>query len=365
MSDIILTDRTRMTTLAKCPRMGFWTYYWGGTGLVPKEEALPLTFGSAVHVTFERLLVGGVDLATAIAEGKAYFSALPEPLKAEQEWLFECLIRIWAGSRLVELREEFDFLAVEKELLWILGEEGEKTVVQMIRPDLLARRLSDGELYYIEWKTTSYGDADWAKRWEKNTQVFCNALAIEETLKERVSGVMIEGLVKGPRRTEFRKSSQYQGQKIQQSFLCYGWRDATGHISPKWTSGATHEALYQIEGLTPEGWVSQLDPADYLCPVPPITPDRDDLEDWREGAKWLMLRVDEGLKAIAGAPLSERRRVVAKYFPPNYEACYPWGFGAGACPYFDLCFSPEIRKNPLGNGFVPRTPHHDAEKETT
>lgn len=362
MAKVILTDRTRMTTLAKCPRMGFWTYYWGGTGLVPKEEALPLLFGGAVHTTLERLLVGGVELDEAIAEGVKGLDGLPSPLREEQKWLFECLIRIWAEKRLPELRAEFDFIAVEQELLWPLGEEGEKTIVQMIRPDLLARRISDGELFYIEWKTTGYGDADWAKRWEKNTQVFCNALAIEETLKERVSGVMIEGLVKGPRKKEWRKSSKFLGEKIQQSFLCYGWKDLEGKIGAKWTAGAEHVALYTIEGLTPKGWVSMLNPDDYLCPVPPITPDREDLEDWREGAKWQMLRVDEGLEAIAAAPVGEKRKLVAKYFPPNYEACYPWGFNAAPCPCFELCFNPAVRRDPLGNGFQLRTPHHEAEK---
>lgn len=363
MSDkrIILTDRTRMTTFAKCPRMAFWAYYWGGTGIVPSEEALPLLFGSAVHITIERLLVGGLDLDRAIALGKEAFGGLPEGVALEQGWLFECLIRIWAERRLPALREEFDFLAVEKELLWELGADDSRQVIQMIRPDLLARRITDGELFYIEWKTTAYGEDEWAKRWEKNTQVFCNALAIEETLKERVSGVMIEGLVKGPRKKEWRKSSGFQGQVIQQSALCYGWQGVDGGVSPKWAYGLTHVPLWTVPGMTPSKWVASIPTDDFLCPVPPIIPDRDDLEDWREGAKWMMFRIDEGIEAIVGAEKDAKRKVVARYFPPNYEACYPFGIGS-RCPYFEPCFNPEVRRDPLRNGFVLRTPHHEAEK---
>lgn len=360
---IILTDRSRMTTFAQCPRKGFWTYYWGGTGIVPREEALPLMFGTAVHVTLERLLVGGVPLDAAIMLGASAFDDLPDFLRAEQRWLFECLIRIWAEHRLPALRAEFDFLKVEAELLWKLGETDDHTIIQMVRPDLLARRIDDGELFYIEWKTTGYGEDEWAKKWEKNTQVFCNALAIEETLGERVAGVMIEGLVKGPRKKEWRKSSCFQGEVIQQSPLCYGWVDPDGKLGLKWTRGSTHTPLWGVKGITPTSWVSQLaEPGEFLCPVPPIIPDREDVEDWREGAKWQMLHIHDGLNALAAAGSSEKRSVVARYFPPNFEACYPFGYGS-RCPYFDACFTPGVRKDPLGNGYVRRTPHHEAEKQ--
>jgi hypothetical protein len=357
---IILTDRTRMTTLAQCGRKGFWTYYWGGKGIVPKEEALPLLFGGAIHVAFERLLVGGTSVEEAVAEGRKAFEGLEEPLRTEQGWLFECLVRIWAESRLPTLRREFDFLAVEKEILWVLGEDEKRQVVQMIRPDLLARRLSDGELFYIEWKTTGYGDEEWAKSWEKNTQVFCNALAIEETLRERVGGVMIEGLVKGRRQKEWRKSSTLQGQVIQQSALCYAWQDMGGELFPKWANGLTHTPLWTVPGMTPSKWISMVNHGDFLCPVPPITPDREDQELWRIAAEEQMFRVDEGLERIASAPLGEKAKVAARYFPPNYEACYAY---RSRCPYWEVCFNPVVRRDPLGNGFILRAPHHEAEKE--
>jgi len=233
----------------------------------------------------------------------------------------------------------------------------------MVRPDLLARRIDDGALFYIEWKTTGYGEDEWAKKWEKNTQVFCNALAIEETLGERVAGVMIEGLVKGARKKEWRKSSCFQGQVLQQSPLCYGWVDPDGKLGLKWTRGSTHTPLWGVKGITPTSWVSQLaEPGEFLCPVPPIIPDREDVEDWREGAKWQMLHIHDGLNALAAAGSGEKRSVVARYFPPNFEACYPFGYGS-RCPYFDACFTPGVRKDPLGNGYVRRTPHHEAEKQ--
>ena len=358
---IILTDRTRLDTFDRCARKGFWTYYWGGTGIVPKGEALPLMFGTAVHVGLERLLAGRVSLEDAIALGQEAFAGLSEPLRLEQGWLFDCLIRIWAEHRLPALRTEYDFLKIEPEMLWRLGAEGHQEVVQMVRPDLLARRIEDGLLFYIEWKTTGYGEEGWSKKWEKNAQVLCNALAIEETLREPVAGVVIEGLVKGPRKQEWRKSSRFQGQTLQQTPLCYQWEAVDGNVSPKWSHGATHVGMWET-GQSPQTFVASLpEPMDFLVPVPPITPDREDMEDWREGAKWKMLRIQEGLDQLAKAPSGEKRKVISKYFPPSFEACYPFGFGS-RCEYFDACFTTGGRKDPLGNGYQIRTPHHEAEK---
>jgi hypothetical protein len=260
------------------------------------------------------------------------------------------------------LREEFDFLKIEPELLWELGKEGDTTILQMIRPDLLARRVADNSLFYIEWKTTGYGRRDGPRNGRKNAQVLCNALAIEETLKEPVAGVMIEGLLKGPRKVEYRKSSQFEGQILQQTPLCYGWEAVDGSMHEKWSHGATHLPWWEVEGMTPARLIASLkEPTRYLRPVPPITPDRDDVDDWRESAKWKMLRIQEGLDKLASAPAEEKRKVVSRYFPQNFSACYPFGFGS-RCPCFDACFIPGVRKDPLSHGYLLRTPHHEAEQ---
>jgi hypothetical protein len=308
-----------------------------------------------------------LSVEEAILEGKKAFAGLEEGRRLEQEWLFECLMVIWAEKRLPVLRSEFDFLLVEKEILWVLGEDSSKVILQMVRPDLLARRLSDGELFYLEWKTTSSGGEDWARKWEKNTQVFCNALAIQESLKERVSGVMIEGLVKGPIKREWRKSSRYKGEYLQQSKLCYGWRGLDGELSSKWFYGADHVKLWE-EGITPRGWLKRLgevehqELGEFLCPVPAISPSADEQEDWRIGAEAMMFRIDEGLEKLVEEKSPEgKRRVVSRYFPANFEACYQFG-PEHRCSHFELCFNPGARKAPLESGFVPRTPHHEAEK---
>jgi len=357
---IVLTDRSRLDTYDRCPREAFWNYYWGGKGVVLEEEPLPFLFGTAVHHGLERLLVGRVSLPDAIAAGLPAFDGLSPFLKAEQSWLFDCLVRVWATHRLPTLRAEFDFLKIEPELLWTLGSEGPTTIVQMIRPDLLARRISDGALFYIEWKTTAYGGGDWARKWEKNAQVLCNAIAIEETLSERVEGVLIEGLVKGPRKVESRVRSRFNGQMLQQSHLCYCWDSPEG-LSLTWTKNSIHTPLWEVAGMTPEVWLARLDASEFLCPVPPITPDRDDIADWRDAAKWKMLRIQEGLTRLASTPGEDKRKVVSRYFPQNFNACYPYGFGS-RCGYFPMCFEGEVRKDPLSEGYLIRTPHHEAER---
>ena len=358
---ILLTDRSRLGTYGVCPRKLFWTYYWGGKGVVQADEPLPFLFGNAIHTGLESLLIGHQTLEQAREAGIRTFSGLPPFLAAEQAWLFSCLIELWATHRLPDLRAEFDFIKVEPEILWELGSENGTTVIQMIRPDLLARRTADGGLFYVEWKTTGYGEDGWSKKWEKNAQVLCNALALEETLKEPIEGVMIEGLVKGRRQLEWRKSSRFQGQMLQQSPLCYTWELTDGSLSRTWRAGATHMPVWEIPGITPEGWTGGFEPVKFLRPVLPIIPDRDDMASWRESAKWKMLSIQEGLERVASAKPEEKRKVAARYFPQNFEACYPFGFGS-RCPCFDLCFTPGVRQDPLSQGYVLRTPHHEAEQ---
>jgi hypothetical protein len=126
-------------------------------------------------------------------------------------------------------------VAIEKEMKWEMG----GGVIDQIRCDLLARRRSDGGLFYFEWKTTTTGGDEWAKQWEHNTQLLLNTLAIEEVLGERCEGVIIEGLVKGRRKIDDSISSPFFGRKIQQSPLCYGWKNpTTGAYRSKYTSAS-------------------------------------------------------------------------------------------------------------------------------
>lgn len=56
MNSRVWTDRSRMLTYRRCPRMRWLTYHAGGTGLVPAKKSLALVMGTFVHEGLAGLL---------------------------------------------------------------------------------------------------------------------------------------------------------------------------------------------------------------------------------------------------------------------------------------------------------------------
>jgi hypothetical protein len=368
----ILTSRSRIVAYANCPRLGYLTYDWGETGLEPVSLSLPLANGIAIHEILAAILTGTAP-AVAISKALADYEALvhahgvvnEDPtsvdwLIQEQRTLLEGMIHAWLRVRYPVLRSEYDFLAVERELLWPLDAEG--TIIDQIRCDVLARRKSDGGLFYLEWKTTTTGGDEWVKQWEHNTQLLANTLAVEELLHERCEGVLIEGLLKGRRKIDEAARSPFQGRKIQFSPLTYGYKHvATGEFSARYQGAKGWYKIATWQEMPVETWVSDVmtveDCQGLFAPVPPIRPRRAHLDRWRGQTIAL-----EQERAARLQILKTRPEALDTLFPMNDEHCFRyWGH---PCPFEPLCFGDEVAQDPLGSGlYQPRQPHHDVPPE--
>jgi len=355
---MIRTSRSREVAYANCQRLGWLSYDAGGTGFEPVSLSLPLANGIAIHETLAQIL-GGVHPEEAISKMLAAYEAQVrargvanedldglETLIQEQKTLLAGTVYAWVETRLPRLREQFDFLLVEKELQWEVAEG----VILRIRCDVLAREKSSGGLFYIEWKTTSTGGDEWAKQWEHNTQLLSNTLAIEAALGERCEGVIIEGFIKGRRAIDKAKVSPFFGKRIQQSPICYGYvSDISGEYRSAYTSAKGWRKIATWKEMPVERWVKRVmtedERRDLFAPVPPIKPTPWHLARWRE--QFLATQRER----------AEKLRTGADAFPLNDDHCFRyWGH---PCPFEPLCFRSAVRDDPLGSGlYQARIDHH-------
>lgn len=365
----IVTSRSRIVAYDNCPRYGYLAYDWDGTGLEASGLGLPLANGIAVHEILARILgkhnpeeviQEELEKYRAAVRARGVLNEDPDGISwllAEQSALLEGTIRAWMQVRLPRLRAEYELVAVEKELNWPIAED----IIDQVRCDVLARRRSDGSLFYLEWKTAAAGHDEWAKQWEHNTQLLANTLAVEEMLGERVDGVLIEGLVKGSRQKDKNPRSPFYGRRIQQSPLCYGYRhEATGELQVAYTSarGWYRVASWQAVGSMQEWLRVAMDDEDVLklfSPVPPIRPRPEHLERWRRQtiAKERDRQLRLELVRSGGLTLDEA-------FPMNDEHCFRyWGH---PCVFEPLCFTGAIQRDPLGSGLYQRHASHHGPK---
>lgn len=364
----ILTSRSRMVAYANCPRLGFLSYDWEGTGLEPVGVSLPLANGIAIHEALAAILTGTPPdsvISKILADYEASLRACGvmnedpaglEWLLAEQRALLEGTIRAWLRVRLPQLRAQFDFLAVEHELRWPIDPEGR--IIDQVRCDVLARRKTDGGLFYVEWKTTTLGGDEWVKQWEHNTQLLANVLAIEELLHERCEGVMIEGLIKGRRKVDEAQRSPFYGKRIQFSPLCYGYKHViTGEFSLRFQSAKGWYKVASWQEMPIADWVANVmsveDCQGLFAPVPPIRPNARHLDRWRK-----QTIVQELDRAFLLDQVKKGAMDPAVAFPINDEHCFRyWGH---PCPFEPLCFREEVEADPLGSGLYERRVDHHA-----
>ena len=359
----LLTDRTRIVSFRNCPRLRYLNFHAYGHGIVPTGLSMPLSMGSALHLVLAQLR-SGADPASVIAtQSTDYRAILTAALDdghviEEQVRLLEGMSWAWVRVRLPLIQQEYEPILIEREILWNMGvwKDSDGTlleIVDMVRCDVIERRRADGLLFYREVKSTSTGDAEWAKQFDTSTQMLANLLAIKETLHEEVAGVIIEGVIKGSRTKDRAKSSPFFGQKVQYSPLCYLYTGPSG-TSLEWARNLTKTPSWQIMDARTLVY-EMLDEAActaLFTTVPPICPRPEHLERYRkqvlaqEGRIWSDLCRSTDLDVA---------------FPMNDDHCHRY-FGS-PCAYKDVCFDPQIGSSPIQSGrFIPRVPHHEHER---
>lgn len=364
----IFVDRSRMQEAHNCMRLRWWRYHFAGRGLEPRAASLALLEGGIIHRGIE-LLLGGGDIESIIAEVLPDFvaelrargtssGAADDLFVLEQSCLLECLLRAWDQVRLGEIKAEFEVVRVEPEIRWVM-DAGPPEMIDLVRPDTILRRRLDSRLFYREWKTTSSGGEDWAAGWEHTSQALANIAALQDTLKERIWGMQVEGFVKGRRDREKRKTSKFFGQPIQQSWLCYAWKK-NGALAPDWAYGAEHVRVW--EETTPAAWIAAQTPeklASLFVHVMPVVPAEDRMASWRRQEVAKERRIAVAVTRLGPFPAEKD---LDEEFPQNEDHCLRyWGH---PCAFEAACFTARVRRDPVGSGlYALRVPHHRAERE--
>lgn len=358
--DLILYDRSRVTTDWTCPRKRFWQYEYKGKGIVPDSTSLELFMGTTLHDGLAAIatmhLSGSVDInLIADTARQQMFNSLMETatdgdeinFAHEQAALVEGLLRGFykhAWTRLISAYP--DILYIEKEMTF-----NHNGLTFMARPDLV---LSNGEGWYIEFKSTSSKKEGWVNSWATAVQLHSTCRAIEQTTGSKPLGVIVQGLYKG-----------YESYGRQNSPMCYAFkRDGNppftqGEIRYDYKAGFKRVPTWELPGGT-AAWVDSM-PEDILGDQFPQTPPifiKDHLVDAffaQRAAREQEIKMATQFLEQADAEATENILNVA--FPQRFDQCIPY-FGR-PCSYLRLCHGGV--DDPLLDGFTYRQPHHDLE----
>lgn len=343
-----------------------------GRGIRKSSTSLPLYEGITVHdalaaiATFTQAgqVVPIDDIADAA--NKQIFDQLFQPSAGisqadvknfanEQAALVEGLIRGFYKHVWPRLMSQYPtIVAIEAEMEYVLADDDEMSLIFMTKPDLVVED-KEGNLVYIEYKTTSSKKENWINSWDTAVQLHSSVKATGATLGREPVAVQIVGLYKG-----------YESYGKQSSPMCYAYKK-TGNppftqdvVQYEYKAGFKRFATWELEGGV-KAWVDSM-PDNVLANQFPMTAQifvNDDLV-----SKFFGQRVRRETRiALANSLLSEqlgpedRIAVMSEYYQQKWDQCVP-SFG-WACEYKKLCHG--FVADPLREGFELREPHHQRE----
>lgn len=374
------TSRTAITTHQVCPRKRYWQNHYNGIGIEPRRQAVPLVWGSGLHVGVASLLLGhSADAAVADAL-LAYAQQCADRefdlddlesqsfVYAEGKALIEGFIRAWAIARLPDFIGTYEVLEVEQEGVWKDWAEG---IDLAYRPDALLRRRNTGELYVFNLKS-SYA---WGEREQKasryNVQGLSELAALENRLGEKVAGIQDEIFIKGSRLARKKDDNE----KWQMTFLVHPWlKQGITSDDDAWawqyyfekngrntSLGNSYSRVSVWEHMTMKEWVQLLADGEVQDSFPlselfatPIPHERNSVEvnEWLTQARAQELGIRNSLHYLSLDNGSERRGALDVHFPMYRHSCFSY---QRTCAYAPLCHE---RLGPECGLFVPRADHH-------
>lgn len=363
---LIVYDRSRTVQDWKCERSRLYQYEWDGKGVVLGTTFLELYLGTAIHDGLAAIAaqhVNGevdIDLIASTAYQEVFDSMLnqqvgeigAEEFAAEQGTMVEGLLRGFYKGVWPKLMEAYPvIIAIEQEMRY--DHDG---LVFMSKPDLV---VADKEecLWYIEYKSTASKKEEWINSWQTAVQLHSTCKAVEQSVGEPVTGVIVQGLYKG-----------YKSYGRQNSPFCYAYHKAGNppfsedQFLYEYRSGFKRYPTWMMKGGV-KGWIEGMHP-DFLAAQFPQTPpifineslvnaffqQRDYREhEIAEAAEWLNSHPND----------EDRGLVLAQAFPQRFDQCIP-SFGK-PCPYRLLCHGGVT--DPLNHGYTYRESHHALEVE--
>ena len=363
MKPAILFDRSRVTCDWECPRKRYWLYEYEGRGIISGDIHREYQMGTVLHT-------GLADIAKQYQAGAVDIDSIAT---TAQRQMFETLMAQMAGENAVESQTfALEQAALVEGLLrgfykhvWpkitaqyplIMAIEQEMTyeyhgVTFMARPDLVMSD-AEGNVWYLEYKSTSSKKEDWVNSWDTAVQLHSSIRAIEATIKEKVTGVVVQGLYKG-----------FKSYGKQSSPFCYSYQKkgnppfSKDEIQYEYKAGFKRYPTWELEGGV-KRWIEGMPEAvlaDQFPQTPPIFIN-DDLVDaffnQCSVREFIIHRTSEEL-TITGTD----ETLLNTTFPQHFDQCRPaWGH---ACPYRQLCHG--RADDPLNQGYSYRVPNHELE----
>jgi hypothetical protein len=436
-----LSDRSAYETgLQDCLGKRYFRKHAGpqGFGIVPIAESMPQVTGKLVHAPIAGLLRwaqqhGGEDptphvdgilrplLVDACAKYRQVVDArgLPMTLDAdrlqtivqEQTSLLTGLVWCWALEVFPWFHQRFRVLSIEEESSYVLGctcglGEGIGTWDQhhargchgvglLSRLDAVTEeRQSPGVVAYHEFKTTGMSGDYSAEQWETKVQFALGLLTLQQRYGVHADQMWVHCLFKGKHEaTEWdpvtRKKS---GPKIQNSPLCYGWRQPANlpMTEERWApsydyvgeDGKAHklgkafqrtpvwQGAFPVDPEQPpaEWWVrnglTSSQRQAQLQVLGPLNRQRELIDTLAEEftaheLEWQARMAD--LQALQAQGFTwdsvEFQRALSQLVPRSWD-CRKFGTSY-ECPYAPICFRQQGWTDPLDSGrYRERTPHH-------
>ena len=368
----IFYDRSRVTTDWRCPQSRFLGYEWGGTGLAEETLALELYTGTVLHDGLAAIVAGAdIDQIAGAANEQMKQALLGsgegtdydrDTYASEQAALAEGLLRGYHKHVWPMFRVQYpEVVAIEKELIYnhdmFQGEEvkNQPRFKFMAKPDLIVRD-TEGQLWYVEYKSTSSAKDTWVNSWNMAVQLHSTIKAVEAEVGEKVTGVIVQGLYKG-----------YVSYGKQNSPFCYAYHKPGNPPFTKdlwsyaYAPGYKKYPVWERPGGVKD-WVENM-PEDVLTDQFPTSPPifiKDELVEafFRQRA----VRESEiamAAKAMQNPELSPeiKQEIMDMSFPQRFDQCQP-SFGK-ACQFRRICHGNV--QDPLAQGFTRRQPHHQPE----
>ena len=359
-------DRSRTVTDWKCPRARYWGYEFRLKGIT-KETHLELFLGTATHEGLASIAQGlPIDEVARAAQQQVYTSLLAEPgdgiseadaieWAMEQSTLVEGMLRGFYKHAWPRLIAGAQVVLVEPELLY--EHDG---LLFMAKPDLVIRD-AEGNLFYIEFKTTANKKDGWVNSWNTAVQLHSTIRAIERQLGEPVSGVIVQGLYKG-----------YESYGKQNSPFCYAYQRkgqppfSEDQTTYEYKAGFKRSPTWELPGGVVK-WIENM-PEHILTdqfPQSPVIYLNDALLEsfFRQRAfreKEIRRGMDFVMKAEVAGSQDLIEQTLDEFFPQHFDQCVPgWG---KPCQFRQLCHGGGA-DDPLSHGYIWRTPHHTPEAE--
>ncbi len=380
------SDRSRTETDNSCERKLYWGYYAGGRGLTPVGGKFDLEFGKAIHAHVEGVPETEHSL-TAVGETLDTVET-PDGWNAfhEAAALYDGLTKTYTRFLQPQLEAEYDVVGSEVEMTMELA----PGIFWMSRLDGILRRKADGLYFVLECKTTSYPD-DLMKQSRTNFQLLMECEALRRWLAER--HFLKHGLdsyldkapppfpqVGGAVLLVFNKGTRREATKWEQEHGRSGYRRLSPFTYVYGKSLADGSMEYQLDYTSKKG---------FEC-IPTWTiPGWYDilLANWPQVAKlqvqlWPSVDFDEVRTASVIRQIVSRERRLAHYkaqaaalpvdssqqevlvdanFSQNFGNCLNDGGYRKQCPFYSCCFSPNVARDPLSNGYEERVPNHPIE----